>query len=146
MTRTVQGDLPVGFRYTPGVANTAFLEALRDRGVLLGSRCHSCEVTYLPARIFCERCFAELTPGTECGPNGVLESFTVGHTGIDGEALEAPVTLGLVRLDGADTVLVHRLLDVDAPAIGMRVSARLRERADRVGSILDIEGFAPEGA
>jgi uncharacterized protein len=144
MTRVVQGDLPVSFRYTPGVANTAFLEALRDRGVLLGSRCHACEVTYLPARMFCERCFAELSAETECGPGGVLESFTVGHTGIDGEPLEGTVTLGLVRVDGADTVLVHRLIDMDAPSIGARVAARLR--AERAGSILDIEGFAPEGA
>ena len=28
--------------YTPGVGNTAFFEALRDRGVFLGSRCASC--------------------------------------------------------------------------------------------------------
>jgi uncharacterized protein len=142
MTRSVQGDLPVGFRYTPGVANTLFFEALRDRGMLLGARCDACGVTYLPARIFCERCFAELSPGTECGPGGVLESFTTGHTGIDGEPLDPPVTLGLIRLDGADTVLMHRLIDVDAPAIGLRVTARLR--AERTGSILDIEGFAPE--
>lgn len=142
MTRTVSGDLPVSFRYTPGVANTAFFEALRDRGVLLGSRCDACAMTYLPARMFCERCFAELTPQAECGPGGVIESFTTGHTGIDGEALDEPVTLGLIRIDGADTVLMHRLLDIDAPAIGLRVTAQLR--AERAGSILDIEGFATE--
>jgi uncharacterized OB-fold protein len=143
MTRSVKGDLPVSFRYTPGVANTAFFEALRDRGALLGSRCHACEVTYLPARIFCERCFAELSPETECGPNGVLESFTLGHTDVDGRPLSEPMALGLVRVDGADTVLVHRLLDVDAPEIGLRVTVRLA--AERSGSILDIEGFGPEG-
>ena len=58
--RKIPGELPVSFRYTPGVANTTFFEALRDRGVLLGSRCPSCAVTYLPARLFCERCFSEL--------------------------------------------------------------------------------------
>ena len=36
MARTVSGELPVAFHYTPGVGNTAFFEALRDRGVLLG--------------------------------------------------------------------------------------------------------------
>lgn len=144
MSRSIHGDLPVGFRYTPGVANTAFLEALRDRGVLLGSRCDACEVTYLPARIFCERCFAELSPGVECGPGGEVESFSVGHVGIDDEPLATAETLALVRVDGADTVLVHRLVGSDAPAIGMRVTARLLE--DRTGSILDIEGFAPEGS
>lgn len=138
--RKVAGELPVSFRYTPGVATTAFLEALRDRGVFLGSRCGSCGVTYVPARIFCERCFEELEPGAECGPEGTLESWTVGHVGIDGEPLVEPVVVGIVRLDGADTVLMHRLVDVGRPEIGMRVRAVLRDA--RVGSIRDVEGFA----
>ena len=141
MARIVAGDLPVRFRYTPGVGNGAFLEALRDRGVLLGSRCASCEVTYLPARLFCERCFAELEADTECGPEGTLESFTVAHVGLDGEPLPATDTYGLVRLDGADTVMLHRLRDVASPEIGMRVRAVIRDR--RTASIDDLEGFAP---
>jgi uncharacterized OB-fold protein len=142
MARIVQGELPVRFRYTPGVGATAFFEALRDRGVLLGSRCDHCGVTYLPARLFCERCFAELQADTECGPGGTLESFTVAHLGIDGETLPEPVTWATVRRDGADTVMVHRLLDGTAPEIGMRVRAVVRDR--RTASIGDLEGFAPE--
>jgi uncharacterized OB-fold protein len=141
MARTVDGGLPVAFHYTPGVGNTAFFEALRDRGVLLGSRCTACSVTYLPSRIFCERCFAELAADTECGPSGTLESFTVGYVGIDGEALDAPAQIGLVRLDGADTVLMHHLLGDGSWQIGMRVEAVVR--TERTGSIVDIEGFRP---
>jgi uncharacterized OB-fold protein len=137
--RRIEGGLPVAFRYTPGVGNTAFLEALRDRGVFLGSRCADCGVTYLPARIFCERCLAKLTPDTECGPEGTLESWTVAHHDVDGNALDAPITYALVRLDGADTVLLHHLL---APAaIGARVRAIVAD--DRAASIHDIEGFEP---
>jgi uncharacterized OB-fold protein len=142
MARVIAGDLPVRFRYTPGVGATAFFEALRDRGVLLGSRCESCGVTYLPARVFCERCFAELRADTECGPGGTLESFTIAHEGIDGEPLAEPVTWATVKLDGADTVMVHRLLDTTAPEIGMRVRAVVRKH--RTASIADLEGFAPE--
>jgi uncharacterized OB-fold protein len=137
--RRIEGGLPVAFRYTPGVGNTAFLEALRDRGVLLGSRCAECSVTYLPARIFCERCLASLEPDTECGPEGTLESWTVAHRDVDGEPLDPPVTYGLVRFDGADTVFLHRLLG--AADVGDRVRAVVA--ADREASILDIEGFEP---
>jgi hypothetical protein len=137
--RRIEGGLPVAFRYTPGVGNTAFLEALRDHGVFLGSRCADCGVTYLPARIFCERCLAKLTPDTECGPEGTLESWTVAHRDIDGDPLDASVTYALVCLDGADTVLLHRLL---APAeIGARVRAVVAD--DRAASIHDVEGFEP---
>lgn len=144
MARTVSGGMPVAFHYTPGVGNSAFFEALRDRGVLLGSQCEACAYTYFPARIFCERCFAELAADTECGPGGTLESFTVGHVGIDGEPLEEPVTIGLVKLDNADTVLMHRLTSDGPWEIGMRLEARIG--SDRVGSILDVGGFATPSA
>jgi uncharacterized OB-fold protein len=137
------GDMPVEHRYTPGVAGEVFFTALRDRGVLLGSRCESCSYTYVPARLFCERCFAELSADAEVGPQGTLVSFTIGFVGIEGEPLDETETFGLVRLDGADAVLLHRMLDVgDEPLeIGERVEAVIRNPNGREGSILDIEGF-----
>ncbi|MDP9119083.1 MAG: Zn-ribbon domain-containing OB-fold protein [Actinomycetota bacterium] len=137
----IPGELAVSFRYTPGVGNTAFFEALRDRGVFLGSRCDDCGVTYLPARIFCERCLAELEPSVECGPEGELNSWTVARVDVDDRPLDEPITYGSVRLDGADTVFLHRLIDLDRePEIGMRLRAVLAQ--ERTGSIFDIEGFA----
>ena len=84
--RRWEGDLPVRHRYTPGVAGDAFFTALKERGVLLGSRCEHCAYTYVPARLFCERCFAELSADTEVGPGGELVSFTIVFHGIEGEA------------------------------------------------------------
>jgi uncharacterized protein len=140
--RKIPGELPVAFRYTPGVANTQFFEALRDRGILLGSRCARCEVTYLPCRLFCERCFSELSADAECGPEGSLESWSVGHVGFDDEPLDPPAILGLVRVDGADTLFVHRLVGIEQPTIGMRVRVQLA--FERTGSINDIDGFSAE--
>jgi len=140
----IPGELAVSFRYTAGVGNPAFFAALRDRGVFLGSHCDSCGVTYLPARVFCERCLAELVPSVECGPEGELVSWTLVRVDVDDRPLDRTVTYGLVRLDGADTVMLHRLLDVDGePTIGMRVRPVLASERD--GSILDIQGFTPSG-
>lgn len=145
--RRWSGDIPVRHRYTPGVAGEVFFTALRDEGVLLGSRCAACGYTYVPARLFCERCFAELAADTEVGPGGTLVSFTIGFVGILGEPLDVPVTLGLVRLDGADAVLLHHVLEAaDRPLeIGQRVEVVLRPAAARTGSILDIQGFRLAG-
>lgn len=145
--RRWEGDFPVRHRYTPGVGGEAFFTALRDRGVLLGSRCETCAYTYVPARLFCERCFAELAADVELGPAGELVSFTIGFVGIEGEPLEVPITVGLVRLDGADAVFVHLVIDAgDEPLeIGERVEAVLKPASERTGSILDIEGFRPAG-
>jgi uncharacterized protein len=137
------GEIPVRHRYTPGVAGEVFLAALKDRGALLGSRCPECSYTYVPARLFCERDFSELAADTEVGPEGTLMSFTVSFVGIERELLELPETYGLVRLDGADAVLLHRVLDRgDEPLeIGRRVEAVVKPAEERMGSILDIAGF-----
>lgn len=140
------GEFPFAYRYTAGVAASRFLEALRDRGVFLGSRCEDCGYTYVPCRLFCERCFAELAADTEVGPGGILESFTVGYVGIEGEPLDEPVTLGLVKLDGADALLLHFVEQGDEPLeVGTRVEVVVRPPGERAGSILDVTGFRPAG-
>ena len=138
-------QVPIRHRYTPGVAGEAFCTALKDRGEFLASHCSSCAITYCPARLFCERCFDELSADRTAGPAGTLESFSVGYVGVEGESLDQPMAVGLVRLAGADTVLLHFLVDFgDEPMeIGQRVEAVLLPKSKRTGSILDLRGFRP---
>jgi uncharacterized protein len=143
--RIVEGHIPIAHRYTPGVAGERFFTALRDRGEFLASRCESCGIVYCPPRIFCERCFSELSADETVGPTGTLESFTVVHVDVERRPLDEPQVVGLVRLDGADTVLMHFLVDADELQVGQRVEAVLVPDAERVGSMLDIRGFRPAG-
>jgi uncharacterized OB-fold protein len=62
---------------------------------------------------------------------------------VEGEPLDEPVTVGLIRLDGASTVLVHFLVEHDTLEIGRRVEPVLKQKRYRTGSILDIRGFRP---
>jgi uncharacterized OB-fold protein len=136
-----EGQIPVAHRYTPGVAGEAFFRALKERGEFVASRCESCDLTYCPPRLFCERCFSQLEADTVVGPRGKVESFTVGYVGVEGDPLDEPVALGLVRLEGADTVLVHLLTEADSLEIGQVVEPVLKQKRYRTGSILDIKGF-----
>lgn len=58
--------------------------------------------------------------------------------------LQEPFAWALIRLDGADTDLVHavRVADKGQMRSGMRVAARWRD--ERVGHMRDIECFEPE--
>ena len=61
--------------------------------------------------------------------------------------LQTPFAWALIKLDGADTAMLHA---VDAPgpdalATGTRVTARFRPDAERIGSMADIEAFVLEG-
>ena len=79
------------------------------------------------------------------GPRGTVEALTVAHLGLDGEPLPAPETFALIRLDGADGLLLHR---VKAPAgreleVGAIVEPVFVAAAARKGSILDVQHFRP---
>ncbi len=138
-----EGRVPIRHRYTPGVAGESFFTALRA-GRFVASTCPSCSVTYCPPRLFCERCFeGPLDADVQVGPEGTVESFSVGYTGLEGTILDEPVTVGLVRLDGADTVLMHFLVDADHLVIGQRVTPAFQPKGKRTGSMLDLRGFRP---
>jgi uncharacterized OB-fold protein len=61
--------------------------------------------------------------------------------------LDTPFAWALIRLDGADTALLH-VVDSGGPdrlGTGDRVTARFRPAAERIGAMADIEAFVPEG-
>lgn len=65
---------------------------------------------------------------------------------LPGQPLDRPYAWALIRLDGADTGLLHAVATdgPDAMSTGMRVRARWA--ADRVGAITDIACFVPADA
>jgi uncharacterized OB-fold protein len=77
---------------------------------------------------------------------GVVETWAWNDTPREGQPLTQPFAWALVRLDGADTALVHAVDAGDASAMrtGMRVRARWAD--ERVGSIRDLVCFDPVGA
>ena len=138
------GVIPIASLYTAGTGGQIFFTALKERGELVGTRCGPCHQVYVPARRFCERCFAELTDEVKVEPAGTVKSFSICHLDHENRALKHPAAFALVQLDGATTVLLHRLLDVkdlSRVAIGSRVTTVIKPKAKRTGSILDIEGF-----
>ena len=138
------GTIPLTSFYTAGTGGQIFFRALKTRGKLIATRCSPCEQVYLPARSFCERCFAELTEQVEVKRTGRLVSYTISYVDHDGARLRRPLALGLVQLEGTTTLMLHRLLGVNDPTevkIGSKIETVIKPKAKRTGSILDIEGF-----
>ncbi len=81
----------------------------------------------------------------EVGQAGVVTSWAWVYTPREKHPFDRPFAWALIKLDGADTSMLHAL---DAPSedyvnTGMRVRVRWREK--RVGEIQDIACFEPEG-
>ena len=142
-----EGDLPLSSRYSAGIAGERFFRAIKDEGKFLGTRCARCDLVYVPAAMFCERCFAELDEWVEVPNRGHVFTFTVLTRDLDDQPLDAPQVLAYVKLDGADGGLVHYLGDMEGRPIfiGLEVEAVFKNAAEREGSILDIRYFQPAG-
>lgn len=80
----------------------------------------------------------------QVGQAGVVTTWAWVYQPRDKHPLDRPFAWALVRLDGADTALLHAV-DAGDPALmstGMRVRVRWRE--ERAGEIQDIACFEPE--
>lgn len=130
----------LSFNYAAGEAASRFLIALRDKKKIMGTRCPSCQRVLVPARSFCPRCFVDTSDWVEVGPAGTLVALAPASR-LQGAPTTLPI--GLIRLDGADTSLVHFIgeADFDALRIGLRVVAVFAE--SRSGHILDVAYFKP---
>jgi len=135
----VEGDFPVHFRYTAGLAGERFLRDIKDKGELVAARCPKCDLNYLPPRIYCERCMSKLEDYVTIGNIGTVDTFTVCRQDSDGKDLPRPVTVALVRFPSAHGGLVHKVKG--EVAVGDKVRVVFKEKSKRTGSILDIEYF-----
>lgn len=139
-----RGEIPIRSLYTAGTAGQRFFQVLKQQGKIIGTVCDGCAQVYVPARRFCERCFAELTSEVTVKPEGVVKSFSYSYVDRNGQRLKQPAISLLVQLEGTTTVMLHRLLDpkeLSQLTIGSHVKAVIKPRARRTGSILDIDGF-----
>jgi uncharacterized OB-fold protein len=138
-SKRVEGDFPVHFRYTAGIAGEKFLREIKDNAKLIAARCPRCQLNYVPPRIYCERCLTRLEEYIPVESMGTVESFTICTRDSEGRPLPEPTNIALVRFASAHGGLVHRTNE--KVSVGDKVRPVFREKTKRVGSILDIEYF-----
>lgn len=128
-------QITMPYTYTAGRSQAAFLRGLAERRIL-GSRVG--EAVLVPARPHAPdgSPTGELV---EVAQAGEVRGWTVHHH-------EGAVRVfGLVRLDGTDSDLLHRLdVPEGALAVGLRVQARWVAEAGTT-EITALEAFEPEG-
>ncbi|MEW5945205.1 MAG: Zn-ribbon domain-containing OB-fold protein [bacterium] len=144
MKKGLDGKIAIPYNWTAGRATSRFLTALRDKAKFVASSCEKCGKKYLPPLSFCPACFERIENYIEIDAAGELLEYTVVHKNQqDDSSEEIPRVLGIVKIDGADTPFLHRILvHPEEVEVGMRVRARFRP--EREGSILDVEGFEKE--
>ncbi|MEU7256924.1 OB-fold domain-containing protein [Streptomyces rimosus] len=139
----LSAPLVVEFPFTRslGPVQSAFLTGLRERTVL-GVRTADGRVLVPPVE-YDPVTAEEIRDLVEVGTTGTVTTWAWNPAPRRGQPLDTPFAWVLVRLDGADTALLHALdaAGPDAVHTGMRV--RVRWAGERTGAITDIACFEP---
>ena len=115
---TFDTALEMPYTLTTGAAAGAFMAEMANH-VILGSSCPSCQRVTVPPREHCPSCAAETSTYVRMPETGTVTAVT--RTAAGGVAL--------IRLDGADCDLVHRVSHDPIPSVGDRVKVRWAEEA-----------------
>jgi uncharacterized OB-fold protein len=121
-----------------------FFAALKERR-MLGIRAGDGRVL-MPPQEYDPETGVELTEMVEVGESGVVTTWTWVYEPRPKHPLRHPFAFALVKLDGADTAMLHAVDagSPDAMQTGMRV--RVRWAPALTGDITDIACFEPEVA
>jgi uncharacterized OB-fold protein len=139
----LHAPLEIGFDYTRSLGPVLgeFMTALAARRILgsrgADGRVHAPPFEYDPVT------FAPPTGLVEVGQEGTVTTWTWVAEPLEGQPLAHQFAWALIRLDGADTAMLHAV-DAGSPAAmatGMRVRARWA--ASPAGHISDIACFEP---
>ncbi|MFB8267250.1 Zn-ribbon domain-containing OB-fold protein [Streptomyces sp. NPDC055955] len=108
--------------YSPGRAQTAYINALADRRTV-GERCPSCRKVYVPPRGACPTCGVATTDRVEVGPAGTVTTFCIVNVKAKNLDIELPYVYAHIALDGADLALHGRIAGIpyDQVRMGLRV-------------------------
>jgi len=137
-----ESRIQVPYTWSAGTVGSRFLKALRDERRFTATRCPKCRKAYILPLSACGDCLEDCAEWITVGPQGSLLSFTQALYDSPAHPIKNPL-YGLIRLDGADTALLH--LVGEASIAELRIGARLEPvfAQSRSGSILDVLYFKP---
>jgi uncharacterized protein len=143
VTQPLRAPLEIGFDYTRSLGPTLsrFMAGLADQRIL-GSRSADGRV-HAPPFEFDPVTFDPPDELVPVGPEGTVTTWSWAPQPLEGQPLGHPFAWALIRLDGADTAMLHAVDAGSASAMrtGMRVRPRWAEQ--RSGNVRDIECFEP---
>ena len=139
----LSAPIELSFAYTRSLGPTlgAFMTGLAGARII-GAR-GSDGTVHVPPVEFDPITHEALTDFVDVADQGVVQTWSWAAEPLPGQPLDHPFAWVLVKLDGADTSMLHAL-DVDSPddvSTGMRVRARWAD--ERAGAVTDIACFEP---
>ncbi len=141
----LSAPLKLAFPYTRSVGPVLgrFFTALRERRVV-GTRGSDGRV-FVPPAEYDPVTYEPLTEVVDVASVGTVQSWTWQPEPLEGQPLDRPFAWALIKLDGADTALLHAIDVGAAGPSGIKTGDRVHVHwADKtIGGITDIAYFVP---
>jgi uncharacterized OB-fold protein len=137
------GRIKVPYTWSVGEYGSRFFHELMEKKTIWATKCPTCQKVFLPPRKTCPECFAPIGEWIEVGPAGNVVTFTIVRYSAHQHPVPAPFAIGIIKLDRADTGIVHLIGggEIDEICSGMRVEPVFSE--EKRGNLLAIEYFKP---
>ncbi len=135
------GHMEADYLYTLGIAGERFFKEIKENGRIMGAKCPKCGLIFVPPRLYCEKCFAKFEEWVDVGKKGEVYTYTIVTVDIEGKKLEKPEIYALIRFEGTQGGLIHKIGETNKAYIGMKVEALLKPPNERKASINDIAYF-----
>ena len=135
-------ELAYKYKRSNGPVMSKFFEALAEDKIL-GTQSSSGKV-FSPAAEFDPETHEALSNFKDVGPGGIVETFSWIENPQEHHLLKKPFAFALIKLDGADTAMLHMITDCneDDLKIGSRVTAAWSDTKEE--RITDIQYFILE--
>jgi len=141
---TIPGKLALPYSYFAGQVGSRFLIKIRDEKKIMGIKCNKCNKVFVPPRQTCDVCMEDIRDNwMDVGNEGEITNYTVVRYRDKHLPKDPPYVLAMIRLDGADTSMVHVVEGVDPDQVktGLKVRAVFAE--ETTNTLMDIDHFEP---
>jgi len=134
------------YDYTPGIATTLFLRALKEKR-LTGEVCAESGKVYIPPRGVSPTSGLVTTELVELAHVGTMVGYCIVNLDFTGNAQEIPYVSALILLDGADIPIygLVREIPYDEVRVGMRLEPVWVEDSELTTSFENIKWWKPTG-
>jgi len=141
-----KGFVRADFSFWVGQYMDKFYDAFENKKII-GNKCPKCEKVFVPPRKICGECNETIIIDknwVELPNTGTLLNYTRTYYRVSDRAGRKTKNLqivGMVQIDGSDTAIIYRLLNITPEELEMGMKVKIEWEEKPKGNPSDIKGF-----
>jgi len=140
-----RGMVRADYNFWVGQYLDKFFDNLENKK-LVGNKCSTCGDVFVPPRKICGKCNVSIPLDqnwVNLPETGILKNYTITPYRVNDRTHRKAkdLLLGMVQIDGSNTTIVYRLLNLDPKEVKIGMKLKLEWAEKTKGEPSDIKGF-----